>query len=442
MREFKQHKKMYKSGKFWVVAGLTVVSLITANDTNKVFDLFGDRLGSVFAAQTNSSATIDTVTDADTATGSSRYVQWNTTTTNTHTEYAGKGTYNGTVWSAESSSYKDPATQTYAKLTANGQNTIGYYYVNRQFDASMKFTIDGYFHPNLGGSDGTLPSNGNWSDWVGLVLTPTDPGKMATDYNMANGGGGLGIQGFGNALAFGLDFYQNSGDPAAGPFGALRTTNSSGALNSVPDAMYTKGQNLTSWTTTIKYQLTWNPTGGPGGGPYISASLKDTNGHSWTINTNNAGITLNPPKSFSVGVNAANGQKANDNFASINNLSGTFNTGTTTVKYVDANGNAIKDPTTFVAAVGDIIGISGLSSGAKAGTDDIAFAAPTIRGYTASSANDVTVSQTDGNNVITIKYKGTVQQEAIVNTNKPELWNGSSAITSYWNIDQTKPPWW
>lgn len=40
MREFKQHKKMYKSGKFWVVAGLTVVSLITANDTSKVFDFY------------------------------------------------------------------------------------------------------------------------------------------------------------------------------------------------------------------------------------------------------------------------------------------------------------------------------------------------------------------------------------------------------------------
>ena len=77
MRGFKQHKKMYKSGKFWVVAGLTVVSLITANDTSKVFDLFSDRLGSVFAAQTNSSATIDTVTDADTATGGSRTVSWN-----------------------------------------------------------------------------------------------------------------------------------------------------------------------------------------------------------------------------------------------------------------------------------------------------------------------------------------------------------------------------
>ncbi|WP_245299473.1 lectin-like domain-containing protein [Weissella confusa] len=245
MGETKTRKKMYKSGKFWVAAGLTALSVGVVSSSPKMLTRLGEEMTKASAAQTTSTVTIDTVTDADTTAGSSRYVEWNAAATNTHTEYAGKGTYNGTAWSAESSSYKDPATQNYAKLTANGQNTIGYYYVNRQFDTSQKFTIDGYFHPNLANTDGNLPSNGNWSDWVGLVLTPTDPAKMATDYNMANGGGGLGIQGFGNALAFGLDFYQNSGDPAAGPFGALRTTNSSGALNSVQDAMYTKGQNLT-----------------------------------------------------------------------------------------------------------------------------------------------------------------------------------------------------
>lgn len=304
-----------------------------------------------------------------------------------------------------------------------------------------KFTIDGYFHPNLSGQDGKLPSNGNWSDWVGLVLTPTDPNKMATDYNMSNGGGGLGIQGFGNAMALGLDFYQNSGDPAAGPFGALRSTNSSGALNSVPDALYTKGINMTNWSTTIKYQLTYWPTGGPNGGPYITASFTDNANanNKWTVNTNQAGVTINPPKAFSVGVNAANGQKAADNFASIDNISGTFATGTTTVKYVDANGNAIKDPTTFVAAVGDVIGITNLSTQAKAGTADYAYAAPTIRGYKVSSANDVTVSQTAANNTITIKYTALPYQESIIQTDTPALWSNNSVITSYWSVDQDNP---
>lgn len=382
MGETKFRKKMYKSGKFWVAAGMTALTVGVVNP--QFMSKLSKDVDAVFAAQTTSTQTIDTVTDAD---ANGRYVVWNKTGINDNDAVAGKGTYNGTAWSAEYSSYADPSSQTYSKLTANGSNTIGYYYLTRQFDASQKFTIDGYFHPNLSGQDGKLPSHGNWSDWVGLVLTPTDPNKMATDYNMNNGGGGLGIQGFGNAL--GLDFYQNSGDPAAGPFGALRTTSSSGALNTVPDALYTKGINMTNWSTTIKYQLTYWPTGGPGGGPYITASFTDNanSSNKWTVNTNTAGVTINPPKAFSVGVNAANGQKAQDNFASIDNLSGTFATGTTTVKYVDANGNAIKDPTTFVAGVGDVIGITNLSTQAKAATTSSGTYKDAVGGKTGGTIN-------------------------------------------------------
>ncbi|UOX36775.1 lectin-like domain-containing protein [Weissella cibaria] len=384
MGETKFRKKMYKSGKFWVAAGMTALTVGVVNP--QFMSKLSKDVDAVFAAQTTSTQTIDTVTDAD---ANGRYVVWNKTGINDNDAVAGKGTYNGTAWSAEYSSYADPSSQTYSKLTANGSNTIGYYYLTRQFDASQKFTIDGYFHPNLSGQDGKLPSNGNWSDWVGLVLTPTDPNKMATDYNMNNGGGGLGIQGFGNALALGLDFYQNSGDPAAGPFGALRTTSSSGALNTVPDALYTKGINMTNWSTTIKYQLTYWPTGGPGGGPYITASFTDNanSSNKWTVNTNTAGVTINPPKAFSVGVNAANGQEAQDNFASIDNLSGTFATGTTTVKYVDANGNAIKDPTTFVAGVGDVIGITNLSTQAKAATTSSGTYKDAVGGKTGGTIN-------------------------------------------------------
>ncbi|UYY89693.1 KxYKxGKxW signal peptide domain-containing protein [Weissella confusa] len=457
MRGFKQHKKMYKSGKFWVVAGLAVVSLITANDTSKVFDLFSDRLGSVFAAQTNSSATIDTVTDADTATGGSRTVSWNGSSAWNYSDVTGLGSYNGSTWTGDraygSTLYKDPAGAYYTKLVANGASTAGYTYLTRQFDATKTFTVTGYLHPNVRDADQFMPRD--YSDWTGLLLTPTDPNKIATAYDFSSkGGGGLGIEGMKNAYAFGIDFHKNTdkNDPAEGPFGALRTTNSSGTLTATQGkqsgvagtATYTDGYNLSNWSSTIKYTLTWNPTGGPNGGPSIVATMttnktQNSESSSWTVDTAKAKVTLAPATALTVGLNAINGQNKNDQYASFDSMSGTLSTGTTTVKYVDANGNTIKDPTTFVAAVGDIIGISGLSSGAKAGTDDMAFAAPTIRGYTASSANDVTVSQTAGNNVITIKYKGTVQQEAIVNTNKPELWNGSSAITSYWNIDQTKP---
>ena len=46
--------------------------------------------------------TIDTVTDAD---ANGRYVVWNKTGINDNDAVAGKGTYNGTAWSAEFSSY-------------------------------------------------------------------------------------------------------------------------------------------------------------------------------------------------------------------------------------------------------------------------------------------------------------------------------------------------
>lgn len=423
MRGFKQHKKMYKSGKFWVVAGLTVVSLITANDTSKVFDLFSDRLGSVFAAQTNSSATIDTVTDADTATGGSRTVSWNGSSAWNYSDVTGLGSYNGSTWTGDraygSTLYKDPAGAYYTKLVANGASTAGYTYLTRQFDATKTFTVTGYLHPNVRDADQFMPRD--YSDWTGLLLTPTDPNKIATAYDFSSkGGGGLGIEGMKNAYAFGIDFHKNTdkNDPAEGPFGALRTTNSSGTLTATQGkqsgvagtATYTDGYNLSNWSSTIKYTLTWNPTGGPNGGPSIVATMttnktQNSESSSWTVDTAKAKVTLAPATALTVGLNAINGQNKNDQYASFDSMSGTLSTGTTTVKYVDANGNTIKDPTTFVAAVGDIIGISGLSSGAKAGTDDMAFAAPTIRGYTASSANDVTVSQTAGNNVITIKYK-------------------------------------
>ncbi|MGX6409536.1 KxYKxGKxW signal peptide domain-containing protein [Weissella confusa] len=195
MGETKTRKKMYKSGKFWVAAGLTALSVGVVSSSPRMLSRLGEEMTKASAAQTTSTVTIDTVTDADSAAGQDRYVVWGPSGITDHDEYAGKGTYNSKAWSAESSTYADHASQNYAKLTANGSNTIGYYYINRQFDASQKFTIDGYFHPNTANTDGTLPSNGNWSDWVGLVLTPTDPAKMATDYNMSNGGGGLGIQG-------------------------------------------------------------------------------------------------------------------------------------------------------------------------------------------------------------------------------------------------------
>ncbi|OJF04403.1 hypothetical protein BKY29_00160 [Weissella confusa] len=148
----------------------------------------------VFASQVDSPQTIDTVTDAD---AGQRQVSWGATDIQDNDNFAGKAK-SGT-WVAQSTSTKDPAGQYYEKLTDTGTDRIGYYYLNRQFDASQSFTVTGYLKPD----------------------------KMPT-----NGGGGLGIQGIKNAFAMGLDFYNNANfnDPGDGPKGVFRWTGTSGSL--------------------------------------------------------------------------------------------------------------------------------------------------------------------------------------------------------------------
>nr|WP_242050902.1 MucBP domain-containing protein [Weissella confusa] len=448
---------MYKSGKFWVAAGLTALSVGVVSSAPQIARLARDVSDEAASAATiNSPLTIDQVTDADTQAGVSRSVNWNGSNAWNYSDVTGLGSYNGSTWSADraygSTLSKDPAGAYYTKLVANGSSTAGYAYLTRQFDATQPFTVKGYLHPNVRDADTWLTRD--YSDWTGLVLTPTDPNKIASAYDFAaKGGGGLGIEGMKNAYALGIDFHKNSdkNDPAEGPFGALRTTNSSGTLMATQgkisgvsnSATYTDGYNLSNWNSTIYYELTWNPTGGPNGGPSIKATMKtastrNSESASWTVDTAAAKVTLAPATALTVGLNAINGQNKNDQYASFDSVSGVLSTGTTTVKYLDANNNPIKDPTTFVTAVGEVVGITGLSSDVS--TADYTFGAPTIRGYkVASATNSVKVSQSSTGNVITIKYNALPRQESIIQTDTPALWSDSSVITSYWSVDQDNP---
>ncbi|WP_270765243.1 lectin-like domain-containing protein [Weissella confusa] len=384
MGETKTRKKMYKSGKFWVAAGLTALSVGVVSSAPQIARLARDVSDEAASAATiNSPLTIDQVTDADTQAGVSRSVNWNGSNAWNYSDVTGLGSYNGSTWSADraygSTLSKAPAGAYYTKLVANGSSTAGYAYLTRQFDATQPFTVKGYLHPNVRDADTWLTRD--YSDWTGLVLTPTDPNKIASAYDFAaKGGGGLGIECMKNAYALGIDFHKNSdkNDPAEGPFGALRTTNSSGTLMATQgkisgvsnSATYTDGYNLSNWNSTIYYELTWNPTGGPNGGPSIKATMKTASARnsesaSWTVDTAAAKVTLAPATALTVGLNAINGQNKNDQYASFDSVSGVLSTGTTTVKYLDANNNPIKDPTTLVTAVGEVVGITGLSSDAS-----------------------------------------------------------------------------
>ena len=447
MVKTKDRKKMYKSGKFWVAAGLTAATVGgVATVEPEIWYEIGHEIHEVLAAPVVSTTTIDQVTDVN----ANRTVNWAASDVKTHGEYAGAGKYDSTTnWSAEASSVTDPAGQTYAKLTANVNNTSGYYYLNRQFDTSKSFTITGYFKASTSTSTQNLQPDGKWSDWVGLVLTPTDPSTMASDYKFDTyGGGGLGIQGFSNAVALGLDFYgSNSGDPAAGPFGSLRRTDASGNLiamnksNTTDQKLFTNGINMTTWNSVVKYTITWNPTGN-NGQPSISGQLSSTNNAgSWSFDTASAVVAVANPGALSIAVNATNGGLTkNDNFASIDTATGTLASGVTTVNYVDQNNNAIASmpATTFRANVGDKVGITTLSSDAS--TADYTYAAPTIKGYTVSKAtNSVKVSQTASKNTITITYNDKPTQQSIIQTNNTALWNGTSTIASYTTKQQDMP---
>ena len=453
--ETKFRKKMYKSGKFWVAAGMTALTVGAVGAQRAGLPVFTEGLQEASAETVTSPLTIDQVTDADTQAGASRTVNWNGSNAWNNSDVTGLGTYNGSTWTADRTyggQSKDPAGATYVKLVANGASTAGYLYLTRQFDATKTFTITGYLHPNVKDADTWMTRD--YSDWTGLLLTPTDPNKIASSYDFAaKGGGGLGIEGMKNAFALGVDFHKNSdkNDPAEGPFAALRTTNSSGTLtatqglqnNVAGTATYTDGYNLTNWNTTIKYTLTWNPTGGPNGGPSIKATMTPTGTRnsektSWTVDTAAGKVTLPSVSALTFGLNAINGQNKNDQFASIDSVSGTMATGTTTVNYVDTSGKVIKTATSFIGSVGETVGITGLSSDAS--TADYTFGAPTIRGYKVSSAtNSVKISQTASANVITIKYTALPFQESIIQTDTPALWSDSAVIASYWSTDQDNP---
>ncbi|MBF7058731.1 MucBP domain-containing protein [Weissella confusa] len=448
MVKTKDKKKRLENSKFWVAAGLTAVAVGGVTTVEPQFwDFIDDEMHQTYAATVNSTTTIDQVKDVDTENGQSRDVNWGATPIWNNSEVDGLGTYKptGNPWVADrnyngGNKYSKNGAY-YTKLVADGQTNAGYTYLNRQFDATKPFTISGYLHPGKSDSNTTLVSN--YSDWTGLLLTPTNPDDITKKYSLDSyGGSGLGIRGMAKAFALGIDFNVNTStgynDPSAtSPFAALRTTDASGNLVTPNSNLYKSG--VSNWQNTIRYTLTWNPTGGPDGkSPSIVATMTPDGGSTWTIDTKASGVTLQSVSALTFGLNAINGNNAGDQYALMDNVTGTFSTGTTTVKYVDQNGKEIKTATSFIANVGETVGITGLSSGVDSA--DYGYAAPTIKGYTVSAASAVKkVSQTASDNVITITYAEKPTQQANIQTNMPALWNGSSTIASYTTKQQDMP---
>ncbi|MDR2973166.1 MAG: hypothetical protein LBV00_00420, partial [Propionibacteriaceae bacterium] len=319
-------------------------------------------LTSTASAQTTSPANISTVTN--TSTEASRAFNWDAATIQSNMNL--KGSPNAPTWSTST----DPTGQKYLDLTQDGgQAQFRYGFLTKQVSANTDFTVNGYFNPNR------LVDNNqaNHGDWVGLVLIPQKWEDITINPTV---GGGLGIDKVPNAIAAGVDMNLNTeyNDGMWGPYVGVRYTNSTGAINNnvgcdnigMCTRQATAGQDIRAWGTTMKYtfQYFYN-----GGNPYVIYTLTDGT-RSFTVNTQTSGVKLNVPVDgvFTIGVNAVNGQNTQGMRASIDSVQGTTGSYKGTINYlVDPNvvpaGGTVAPSTTLSAGPGEIVGVTGISTG-------------------------------------------------------------------------------
>ncbi len=332
---------------------------------------------------------------------------------------------------------------------------------NQQIDMTQDWDFEFNIDLTRLNSAGSGWSSYGVGDFIGLVLSPTAPSQLANAGGSIQYGGGLGINGLPNSLAFGLDFWNNSasqdpnsatytpkgfGDSSLGinPSGGLisantagtqvlgwRSTGASGLLNNATSATdQQQGIDTLNGTKTGTGNSS-NQWGGSGGAPGISAPVTvsyDYNGNntgtltvtipttsSTAVQTFTRTITLTNT-SMSVGVMAGYATAYTQMGTHITKFELTLGTGTTTVNYLDQNDQSLRASTSFVANTTDTIGITGGSP--NAATDTYSFTAPSFQGYSLVSGGtaDVTVEADtvdNGNtvpgNTMDIKYEGDFQ---------------------------------
>jgi hypothetical protein len=446
----KNYKKMYKSGKLWVVAGITGLSLISAvtieiipnsNVNNKELLVHNVDQTQLEAATVDSQTTIDQVQSVEEP--ASRTI--NITD--------GSIIKDNSVLKGSAEWANNSGNEQYATLVTSDKSIVGYDIYGTQLDGDNSWTITGHLEPTRLVPQTT--DSTNTGDWLGVIIGPVDPKTMIT----GTVGGGLGIAKIPNALAFGIDMWQNSEyqDPKAGPFAGWRTTDSSGNLM-VPsidsdlqkdDVRYWNNQTGQEGGTInpIQYTITWTPDTNGTTGTITGTFSYVYNQDQYNIKISNEQRTftstkkIDNPKYFSVGLNASNGGMSAQQMAgSIASIQGIINYETVTVNYQDQDGNPLQLPngstiSIFDANVGTTVGIAGISP--NNATDDYAYMPAEIPGYYAISANDVTVSSTDlGQNQMTIVYEKEPQQ-AILKTDSSDP-NGATTIETVSGVSDDK----
>lgn len=325
------------------------------------------------------------------------------------------------------------------QLDLSGNFTItGKFFMSNHSDSRVAKlpTVDGKQNAFQGGS--TYPSG----DFLGLFLSPTDPGTIGGT------NGDLGIGGLPDAIAFGIDFFYNSnkGDQTFGtntnetyqkngyPVAGFRTTDADGNLtNGTGGVQYTqntsKGTSYSSTTqnsvpagiltTGMPYFLSYDATTHvltasmpkPG-----STNVNDKSQYlTWTYTLPQELLKKGVLSLGLLGVTGGNGavMEASIDVTQRNPLtgkdmhfSGTLVPNSVTIKYQDASGKTLLPDTSIKANVGDKIGIAYVSPNYQ--IDDYAYQAPSSSAidstkYKLISANDVTVSGSKAN-VMTLVY--------------------------------------
>lgn len=325
------------------------------------------------------------------------------------------------------------------QLDLSGNFTItGKFFMSNHSDSRVAKlpTVDGKQNTFQGGS--TYPSG----DFLGLFLSPTDPGTIGGT------NGDLGIGGLPDAIAFGIDFFYNSnkGDQTFGtntnetyqkngyPVAGFRTTDADGNLtNGTGGVQYTqntsKGTSYSSTTqnsvpagiltTGMPYFLSYNAIS-----HVLTASMPkpgstDVNDKSqyltWTYTLPQELLQKGVLSLGLLGVTGGNGavMEASIDVTQHNpvtntdmHFSGTLVPNSVTVKYQDASGKTLLPDTSIKANVGDKIGIAYVSPNYQ--IDDYAYQAPSSSAidstkYKLISANDVTVSGSKAN-TMTLVY--------------------------------------
>lgn len=325
------------------------------------------------------------------------------------------------------------------QLNLSGNFTItGKFFMSNHSDSRVAKlpTVDGKQNAFQGGS--TYPSG----DFLGLFLSPTDPGTIGGT------NGDLGIGGLPDAIAFGIDFFYNSnkGDQTFGtntnetyqkngyPVAGFRTTDADGNLtNGTGGVQYTqntsKGTSYASTTqnsvpagiltTGMPYFLSYDATTHvltasmpkPG-----STNVNDKSQYlTWTYTLPQELLKKGVLSLGLLGVTGGNGavMEASIDVTQRNPLtgkdmhfSGTLVPNSVTIKYQDASGKTLLPDTSIKANVGDKIGIAYVSPNYQ--IDDYAYQAPSSSAidstkYKLISANDVTASGSKAN-VMTLVY--------------------------------------